>query len=303
MSWRLLKNLWSSKRPAWRVIRIAVTICLAVTASIMLFEEKLIFFPSQYPEGYWNIERASPAEGRVAARIEDCYFKTSDGLTLHGWYCTPVGKLNGRVETLSPEAVLLWFHGNAGNVADRRENIDCLIQLPASLLIVDYRGYGRSEGRPSESGLYKDAQAAWDYLTGERNVSPRRIIIFGESLGGAPAIDLATKVSPAGLIIQSSFTSVPDMAAAVLPGAPRFLMRTKMDSVNKVGRLACRKLFIHGRDDEVVPFKLGRKLFDAATEPKEFFEARGHHNDVYILGGAPYYDKIREFIRECGLAV
>src|SRR6185369_17276293 len=138
--------------------------------------------------------------------------------------------------------------------------------------IIDYRGYGRSEGKPTEQGLYLDARAAWDYLTTERGVPSQRVIIFGKSLGGAPAIDLASHLEPGGLIVQSSFTSAADMAAVVMPLLPRVFLHTKMDSVTKISRVHCPKLFIHSRADEVVPFELGHRLYQVAPEPKLFYE-------------------------------
>jgi len=172
--------------------------------------------------------------------------------------------------------------------------------IPVQVFIVDYRGYGRSEGTPTEHGLYLDARAAWDYLTNERGVPSERVIIFGKSLGGAPAIDLASQVEPAGLIVQSSFTSAADMAAVVMPLLPSVFLRTKMDSVTKISRISCPKLFIHSRADEVVPFELGYRLYQAAPEPKQFCEVNGApHNSTYLVGGKPYFDAIRGFVESC----
>jgi fermentation-respiration switch protein FrsA (DUF1100 family) len=200
----------------------------------------------------------------------------------------------------NPRGLVFFLHGNAGDLSTWTTGIDFYRKVNYDLFIIDYRGYGKSEGAPNEHGLYLDARAAWDYLVNERRVHPNQIVIFGKSLGGAPAIDLASQVEPAGLIIQSSFTSAGDMAARVLPFFPRILLHTKMDSIGKIAHVRCRKLFIHSRADEVVPFELGRRLFDAAPEPKAFYEVKGApHNSTYIVGGKPYFDAIRGFLASC----
>ncbi|HET8675068.1 MAG TPA: alpha/beta hydrolase, partial [Blastocatellia bacterium] len=253
---------------------------------VMAFEDKLIFFPAKYPEGFWAVDNIPAGEGEVIPRIEDCYFKAADGTGLHGWYATPHKKRAGELVPVSSEMVLLWFHGNAGNLSHRLDMISGLMELPVQVFIMDYRGYGKSEGSPSEKGIYLDAQAAWDYLTVERRIPANRIIILGKSLGSAPAVDLASKVEAAGLIVQSGFTSAADMAATIFPFLPSALLRTKMDSVGKIAAVACPKLFVHSPTDEVVPYKLGRRLFEAAPEPKQFYEvARASHNETYIVGG------------------
>jgi fermentation-respiration switch protein FrsA (DUF1100 family) len=250
----------------------------------MAFEDHFIFFPTKYPDGFWEINDAARREGIV---VEDCYFQTEDGLALHGWYATRA----------RAELVLLWFHGNAGNLSYRFDMMAKLMELPVSIFIIDYRGYGRSEGRPSENGIYMDSRAAWDYLTAERGLLAQQVVIFGKSLGGVAAIDLATRVRAAGLIVQSSFTSAKEMAARLLPFLPAGLLRTKMDSISKIGRVACPKLFIHSRADEIVPFDLGRRLFEAATEPKRFYEVEGApHNSTYIVGGRGYIDALASFL-------
>jgi fermentation-respiration switch protein FrsA (DUF1100 family) len=277
-----------------------VLLCVGLVILVMAFEDKLIFFPAKYPEGFWAVENIPAAEGEITARIEDCHFKASDGTGLHGWFATPHKKRAGELMPVSSEMVLLWFHGNAGNLSHRLDMINGLMELPVQVFIMDYRGYGKSEGSPSEKGIYLDAQAAWDYLTVERRIPANRVIIFGKSLGSAPAVDLASKVEAAGLIVQSGFTSAADMAATIFPFLPSALLRTKMDSVVKIASVACPKLFVHSPVDEVVPYKLGRRLFEAAPEPKQFYEvARASHNETYIVGGKAYYNALRQFVESC----
>ena len=264
-----------------------------------MFEDKLIYFPERYPAGLWDVSGIPAREGEIVPGIEDCHFTASDGVKLHGWLASPRRKKGGEFEPLPTEEVLLWFHGNAGNITSRFDMIRVLMQLPAQVFIIDYRGYGKSEGNPTEEGLYLDARAAWDYLTVGRGVPAGRIVIFGKSLGGAPAIDLASRVEPGGLIVQSSFTSLKDMAASILPFFPNFILRTKMDSRAKIASARCPKLFIHSPVDEVVPYKLGRDLFEAAPEPKRFYEVQGApHNETYIVGGRAYLEALRGFLEE-----
>ncbi|MCK5379133.1 MAG: alpha/beta fold hydrolase, partial [Acidobacteria bacterium] len=190
----------------------------------MLFEKSLIFFPA--PD-------RSPIQtgGRVAGcRFTDHVFPTEDGVNIHSRWFRP----NPPAEA-DPAArkVVLFFHGNAGNLSGRTELMVCLAGLGVEVLIIDYRGYGHSEGRPSEEGVYRDARAAWKFLTVEHRIAADRVVVFGKSLGGAVAIDLASHVEPAGLIVQSCFTSVPAMAARHYPFIPAFALRTKMDSLSK----------------------------------------------------------------------
>jgi pimeloyl-ACP methyl ester carboxylesterase len=297
---RFLKKIYSGGGYGWRIARIMILLCVGLILIIMAFEDSFIYFPAKFPEGVWAVKDIAAREGELVPKIEDCHFTTSDGLKLHGWYCAPHRKVGGELEPVPARMVLLWFHGNAGNISHRYDMIRLLMKIPVNVFIIDYRGFGKSEGAPSEQGLYRDARAAWDYLTSERGLGPERIIIFGKSLGGVPAVDLASKVEAAGLIVQSSFTSASDMAAAILPVFPRVFLSSKMDSKGKIANVRCPKLFIHSRADEVVPYELGRRLFEAAPEPKQFYEVeRAPHNSTYIVGGKEYLEALRTFIDSC----
>jgi fermentation-respiration switch protein FrsA (DUF1100 family) len=277
-----------------------ILLCAGAAAVVMAFEDSFIYFPTKFPEGAWEVGNVPARDGEVVPQVEDCTFTTGDGLKLHGWYCEPRRKAGSGFAPVRADMVLLWFHGNAGNLSHRYDMIRMLMNIPVNILIIDYRGYGKSEGTPSEQGLYEDARAAWDYLTAERGIAPGRVIIFGKSLGGVPAIDLAGRVKAAGLIVQSSFTSASDVAAAILPIYPRFLLRTKMDSRRKISNVSCPKLFIHSRADEVIPYELGRRLYEAAPEPKQFYEVRrAPHNSTHLVGGEGYLKALRDFINSC----
>ena len=289
--------------------RILALLGAGLAGYVMLFEDSFIYFPSKYPEGIWQRREPRAREGEIVAGVEDVQLTASDGVRLHGWFCTPqvvrgAGAAGGAhtLEAVKTRRTLLFLHGNAGNLSHRYDIIDELVKLPVNVFIIDYRGYGKSEGRPSEQGLYADARAAWDYLTTVRGISPASIVLFGESLGGAVAIDLAGKVQACGLVVQSSFTSIADMAAEVMPLAPRFLIRTKMDSLSKIAQVSCPKLFIHSEADDVIPYRLGRRLFDAAHAPKQFYEVKNApHNLTFDIGGAAIYEALRSFINSsCG---
>ena len=165
----------------------------------------------------------------------------------------------------------------------------------------DYRGYGRSEGEPSEDGLFRDVRAAYDQLTGPLCQLPGSVVLFGHSLGGAVAIDAALHREVAGLVVQSSFTQMRDMARTVMPWGPLgFIARNEFRSIAKVGLIEAPKLFIHGTDDPTVPLEMGRRLFEAAADPKDWYEiARGGHNDVYRQGGLRYFWRLQRFFRQC----
>lgn len=274
----------------WLVV-LAVA-CATIVVGAMFLERQMIYYPTRYPDGLWELDAVTRHTG---CTLEDCHFTAADGVRLHGWWCRPT-----HAEGLTAGMVLLWFHGNAGNLSHRADLMLRLAETPLQVVIIDYRGYGRSEGRPSEQGLYLDGEAAWRYLVDERRVAPGRIVLFGDSLGAAVAVDLATRVGAAGLIVQSGFTSVPDMAARHFPFVPAFLIRTEMNSLAKIGDVAEPKLFIHSPSDEVVPYELGRRLYEAAPEPKRFLEVQGaSHNDTASVGGHRYFDAIRDFVTFC----
>jgi hypothetical protein len=260
-------------RRALRTLGLAAAACFVLGAGfVLIFEDSFIYFPEKGGVG------SSPGE--------DVFLTASDGVRIHGWYVA------------HPEAkvTLLWFHGNAGNLENRRGMLAGLRDLPANVLVIDYRGYGNSEGKPGEDGLYRDARAAYDWLAAR--TPPERIVVLGKSLGGGPACELASQVPVGGLILQSSFTRARDMASRVMPIFPAgWFMRTKFDNLSKVGRISCPKLVVHSRADEIVPFEMGERLFGAAAEPKEsaWFD-RGGHNDLWITQRREYFARLAEFL-------
>ncbi len=241
--------------------------------------DRMIFHPSPGAD-------LRPAQ--VGLKGEDVFLETADGVRIHGFWLPAEGA----------DRALLFFHGNAGNASHRLPNAAALVGLGAHVLLLDYRGYGLSEGRPSEAGVYADARAGLAHLVETRGLEEGRIIVFGRSLGGAVAVDLVQDREIAGLILESTFTSVADMARSLVPPAAPFL-GGRFDSASKIGGLRAPLLFFHGDDDEIVPYRLGQELFAAAPEPKAFetLEGAGHNNTVEV-GGRPYFERIRRFLDE-----
>jgi len=251
---------------------------------IRIFEDKFVYFPFKYPHGHWQPDS-------FGLQAEDCYFTSSDGVRLHGWFFANENAI----------ATLIWCHGNAGNISDRLYDLVLLSKLPINIFIFDYRGYGRSEGSPNEKGIYLDAETAFDYMTSRNDVDKNKIIIFGRSLGGAVAVDLATKRSGVGLILEATFTSAKDMAKSSFGFLPvHYIMKTKLSSITKIRGIEIPVLVAHGTSDRTVPFKLGRQLFEAANEPKEFYEIQNaDHNDTFVVGGKFYLERLFKFIDRC----
>ena len=229
---------------------------------------------------------ATPATVDLA--FEDVSLATADGEQLHGWY----------VPNDAAHATLLFCHGNAGNISHRLDSIRLFHELGLNVLIIDYRGYGLSSGTASEQGTYRDADAAWEYLVGQRHLTPGEIVIFGRSLGGAVAADLAGRTQPAAVFLESTFVSVPEMAAALYPWLPvRWLSRYRYDTGAKLASIPAPLLIAHSPDDEIIPYAQGRRLFDSLPGPKQLKVIPGAgHNDISIY--PEYMPAIVDFLRE-----
>lgn len=255
---------------------------LAVLALLWLglrrLERAMIFLPS----------REVPAHpGVVGLKWEPVRLTASDGVALSAWW------LPGPKDD-SP--VLLCLHGNGGNLASRLDKMVLLHGAGAAQLWVDWRGYGESAGTPSEEGLYRDGLAAWAWLNAIKQVPPERLVLYGESLGGGVAVELATRVGVAGLILDSAFTSVPDMAALVLPLFPRALIKTRFDNKAKLPRVGAPLLVLHSPDDEIVPFAMAQDNLAVHPGPKRLVELKGGHNDGFLAAGPAYPEAIKAFL-------
>jgi hypothetical protein len=237
-----------------------------------------------YPDPHWV---AKPA--RVGLQAEEVSLEPEAGIRLHAWFFPHP----------EPLASLLFCHGNAGNISHRLGNVRELVDTGFQVLLFDYRGYGHSSGAPREPGLYRDAAAAWAHLVGRADTAGAPRIIFGRSLGGAVAVDLAcgAGADADGLIVESTFTSIRTLTRLIyhlpLPELP-----VKYDSLSKIGRLKMPLLAIHGERDELIPYSDGRALFEAAPEPKTWYRIRGAgHNDTYVVGGEAYFEQMAAFAR------
>ena len=243
-----------------------------------LQQSSMIFFP------YATLDQ-TPAEWGLV--YEDVFLDTEDGVRLHGWYIPRHGS----------KQALLFFHGNAGNISHRGASVEIFHRLGLNVFIFDYRGYGKSQGKPDEKGLYKDARAAWRYLSKERGFDQEKIILFGRSLGGAVAAKLAAEIQPGGLILESTFSSAKDVANAVFPVLSRLIfLRYDFDTAAHVRRVACPVLVLHSPDDEIIPFRLGEKVFQAANEPKSFVKMRGDHNSGILMSQPDYERALGAFV-------
>jgi uncharacterized protein len=225
-------------------------------------DELLLFFPAKFPAGNWQ-----PAD----LKFEDANFNAADGTKLHGWYC-PSEK---------PRAVVLFAHGNAGNLTHRANALRrWQSELQTTIMIFDYRGYGRSEGTPSVEGILQDARAARTFLAKRAGVTESQIVLAGESLGGAVAIDLAAKAGARGLVLQNTFSSLKDVAMVHYPKLAFLVPPAKLDSASLIGNFKGPLMQCHGDADRTIPFELGEKLFKAGNEPKQFVRNGGNdHND------------------------
>jgi fermentation-respiration switch protein FrsA (DUF1100 family) len=229
----------------------------------------------------------NPSDGRL--NYEDVFFDAPDRTRLHGWFFPLPGKA----------PLILFCHGNAGNISDRMENVKQLLDHGLQVFIFDYRGYGRSSGRPTEAGIYQDGLAAYDYLVKERKTAPDRIILFGRSLGAAVAVEIAMRRDVRSLIIESAFTSTKDMAKQMFlfqllsPVVP-----PNYHNLKKIKKITVPKLIIHGEQDAIVPFSMGRRLYQAACGPKFFYPIKGAgHNDSYLVGGRRYFEAFSGFAK------
>lgn len=251
-----------------------VTFCLL----LIIFQADLVYFPVKEVE-------ATPKQ--VGLEYESVTLHTEDGLKLSAWW----------VPAQNAKGVLLFCHGNAGNISHRLEALQIFHRLGMSTLIFDYRGYGQSEGKPFEQGTYRDAEAAWRYLVEQRGMQPNQIVIFGHSLGGSVAAWLASQHPSAALIAESTFTSIVDLGAAYYHYFPiRLLSRFRYNTAENIRHVRSPVLVVHSRHDEMIPFSHGLNLFQSAEEPKAFLEITGNHNSGFITSGKVYEEGLRKFL-------
>lgn len=269
----------------WSTLQIVVVAYLGVLVLLYFKQSSLVFLPRVEREF-----RANPAD--IGLPFTPLNLATVDGETLDGWIVPSGTEHRAR-------GLVIFFHGNAGNIGHRLDYLRMFHDLGFATLMLDYRGYGRSSGAPSEQGTYRDADAVWQHATQVLGFSAERIVLFGESLGGGVAAHLAEEHRPGALVLASTFTSVPDMGADLYPLLPiRLLARIRYDTLSRLPRIACPVMVIHSRNDDIIPFAHGRKLLEAAHAPKRFLEIEGGHNEGFVFGREAWIRQLDEFLRQ-----
>lgn len=268
-------------RPVFTLLLLLVGVYVLFSVVLYLLQNRMVFLANMPGRAL----TATPEDAGFA--YQDVSITTSDGVRLHGWF----------VPAIQAKATVLFLHGNAGNISHRLDSIAIFRELGLDTFIIDYRGYGQSEGKPSEQGTYLDAKAAWEYLVNERGIAPDKIVLFGRSLGAAVASWLAARVTPGAVILESSFTSAPDMAYRLYPFLPvRLLTRLKYPVKENVKQLSSPLLVVHSRQDEIIPFAMGQSIFAAAPEPKEMLVLTGDHNGGFLMNRSQYLTVLGEFL-------
>lgn len=277
-------RIW--KAIAKRILIYPATIYGAVVLILFLMQSQIVYQP--------NIPTrkiiATPAS--IGLDYETIRLTTEDGLTLHGWF----------IPAQKERATLLFFHGNAGNISHRLNSIQIFNELGLSTLILDYRGFGQSEGQPSEEGTYRDAIAAWRYLTEHRKVASNKIVLFGRSLGGAIAAHVGASHDAGGLVLESAFTSLPEIASDIYWFFPtKWLTRMEYDTKSALQSISSPVLVIHSPEDGLVPYSHGEELFETARNPKQFLKLRGGHNGGFLQNRKLYLQGLDRFLEDSGL--
>ena len=269
------------------VLKAALVLTLVyagLVGCVFIAQESLVYFPNMGRE-----VAVTPAAHGLP--YEDVSIRTQDGETLNAWW----------VPAPEPRGAVVLFHGNAGNISHRIDYARMFRALGYSTLLVDYRGYGKSTGSPSEEGTYRDALASWRWLTETRGVRAADVVVFGESLGGAVACWLAERHPPRALVLASTFTSVPDLGAEIYPFLPvRLISRIHYNTLACVPKVSAPVLVIHSARDEIVPFSHGRKLYEAAREPRHFLEVTGGHNDGFVFMRPEWVSALGAFLERAG---
>lgn len=266
-----------------KLVIIIIGAYVALCIYVYYIQSSLIYYPDMPGRNLVSTPE------NIGLAYQDVEIITADNIKLHGWFI-PHDKVKNTV---------LFFHGNAGNISHRLESIEIFHRLGLNVFIIDYRGYGQSEGKTTEQGTYQDAEAAWKYLNDAQGISGQQIIIFGRSLGASIAAWPVSKHTPVALIIESGFTSVPAMGQRLYPFLPiHWLTHFKYDTRQYVKRISCPVMVAHSKNDEITPYAEGREIFAAAPENKQFLALRGGHNDGFLVNGSNYVEGLRSFINK-----
>lgn len=267
----------------WPIIRIAAAVYIGLSLLVYLRQGKYVYYP---------VRKVIDNPGDINLHFDDVLLQTQDGETISCWY-VPAGSYEGSGK------VVIFSHGNAGNIGDRLGTIEVFNKMGYDVMVYDYRGYGASTGEPSEQGTYWDSLTVWNYVKGERGIPPEKIVLFGRSLGGGVSSWLAEQVQPGALILESTFLSAPAMARKMFPYLPvNLICRFDYHTDRRMKNISCPVVIAHSVDDEMIPFKHGKKLFDLAGEPKMFVEMRGGHNSGGLDADTAYQKRLAEFLAE-----
>jgi len=262
----------------WTIFLIIIIAYSVVGWSLYFLQARFLYSP---------VREITYTPTDINLAFEKIALKTDDGLKIAAWH----------IPADNARYTVLFCHGNAGNMTHRLDSINILNELGLNCLIFDYRGYGDSQGKPTEQGTYLDADAAWKWLTKKKRIAPDRIIIFGRSLGGSVAANLAAKVNAAALVLESAFVSYEDIGKKFYPYMPvRLFAKFHYNTLDYVPNVHCPILFIHSRNDEIVPFEFSLRLYDAANEPKRFVEVNGSHNDGFLFSGKIYTQAWKDWL-------
>lgn len=268
------------KRMLLQILGIVVVAYAAVVLLVWATQDRLVYFPQ-----IAGTVAVTPAALKLP--YENISIATEDGETLAAWW----------VPVAQPRGAVLVLHGNAGSIADRLDYLPPFLAMGYAVLLVDYRGYGASTGKPSEEGTYRDARAAWRWLTEQRDLQPGQIVVLGESLGGAVAAELAARVQPRALLLVAVFTSATDLGSEIYPWLPvRLISRYRYDTLAQLRRYGGPVLVAHSRNDEIVPFAHGERLHAAASGAKTLLEMRGGHNEAFLFGTPEWTQVVADFI-------
>ena len=263
-------------------------ISFLVIAALCLLAMNVFMYWQQAQMTFYPMRSIQQTPADWGLTYENVSLKTADNVQLHSWY----------IPHTRSAPVLLFFHGNAGNISHRRESIEIFHRLGLNIFIIDYRGYGNSQGSPDEQGLYQDAYAAWRYLTEEKGFPSEQVVIFGRSLGGAVAASLAAEVKARGLILESTFSSSRDFASLAFPFLSHILyMRYDFNTSGKIKSVNYPVLVLHSQDDKIIPFQLGNKVFQSASHNKQFVQMKGDHNSAFMLSQPKYEQALAEWLK------
>ena len=265
-------------RMLWSLFGIGAAVYAGLCLSLYFYQSRLVYFPT-------SDAIATPLA--VGLQFEQVFLQSGPQARIHAWYVPREGA----------RFTVLFCHGNAGNISHRLDTVRLLHELGLNVLIFDYAGYGQSTGQPSEAQTYQDGLTVWRYLTEVRALEPAQIVLFGRSLGAGIATQLATRVDPGGLVVESAFTSVPDLGAELYPLFPvRWLARIHYDNRSRLAAVSAPVMVLHSRDDRTIPLAHGEQLYEVASQPKQFLEMSGGHNDGFVVTGERYRQALHRFI-------